>query len=136
MSNKMFTLAEARALLPFIREDLAKLQGLKRKFEQGYSELRTRKEQYAYGQGAQEGDSDPFFELECELDFVQMEAKSSIRQFFEKGVQIKDIDSGLIDFPAQINGRDVLLCWKQGEETIEYYHGLEDGFAGRKRIEE
>jgi hypothetical protein len=129
-------LAEARALLPYIREDLVKLRETKQVFEQKYAELRKRKEEYAYGRAPQGGEREPFFELECELDFLQMEAKSAIRQFFDKGVQIKDIDTGLVDFPGRLNGRDVLLCWKMGEETIEYYHSPEDGFAGRKRIEE
>jgi hypothetical protein len=134
MSEHIFTLEEARALLPYVREDLSKLQETKRAFERLYAELRVRKEQYANGEIA--GEKDPFFMLECELEFLQLEAKSFIRQFFEKGIQIKDIDTGLLDFPSLLNGRKVLLCWRQGEPTIEYYHSLEDGFAGRRRLEE
>ncbi|MFC0213930.1 DUF2203 domain-containing protein [Paenibacillus chartarius] len=133
---RYFTLEEARAMLPFVREDLAKLQETKRAFERGYAELRLRKEQYAYGELSRQEGEDPFFLLECELEFLQFEAKSSIRQFFEKGIQIKDIDIGLIDFPAMLEGREVLLCWKAGEPTIEYYHSPEDGYAGRKRLAE
>src|SRR5581483_9181241 len=49
------------------------------------------------------------------------------------GVQIKDADSGLLDFPGEREGEDVLLCWRVGEPAVEWYHGLEDGFAGRRR---
>ncbi|KIL39180.1 cell division protein DivIVA [Gordoniibacillus kamchatkensis] len=136
MPGSYFTLAEARALVPYVQRDLEKLQETKREFERLYLELRMRKEQLAYGQasGAEEG-GDPFFEMECRLEFLQLEAKSSIRQFFEKGIQIKDIDIGLVDFPALLNGEEVLLCWKMGEPTIEYYHSAEAGFAGRRKIE-
>jgi hypothetical protein len=51
------------------------------------------------------------------------------------GVQIKDADSGLLDFPGEREGEEVLLCWRVGEPAVEWYHGPEDGFAGRRRID-
>ena len=51
------------------------------------------------------------------------------------GVQVKDADTGLLDFPGVREGEDVLLCWRVGEPAVEWYHGLEDGFAGRRRID-
>jgi hypothetical protein len=51
------------------------------------------------------------------------------------GVQVKDADTGLLDFPAVHDGEDVLLCWRVGEPAVEWYHRLEDGFAGRRRID-
>jgi hypothetical protein len=50
------------------------------------------------------------------------------------GVQVKDLDEGLVDFPARHAGRDVLLCWKVGEPDVAYWHGVEEGFAGRKPL--
>jgi hypothetical protein len=50
------------------------------------------------------------------------------------GVQVKDLDEGLVDFPARHRGRDILLCWKVGEPEVAYWHGLEEGFAGRKPL--
>jgi hypothetical protein len=50
------------------------------------------------------------------------------------GVQVKDMDEGLVDFPARHAGRDVLLCWKVGEPEVAFWHGLEEGFAGRKPL--
>jgi hypothetical protein len=52
------------------------------------------------------------------------------------GCQIKDIQMGLVDFPARLSGREVLLCWRAGEEAIEYYHDLESGYSGRRAIPE
>ena len=51
------------------------------------------------------------------------------------GVQVKDPETGLLDFPARRGGEDVLLCWRVGEDAVEWWHGLEDGFAGRRRID-
>jgi hypothetical protein len=52
----------------------------------------------------------------------------------EVGALVKDLDRGLIDFPAQREGEDVLLCWHVGEAQIEYWHGPDEGFSGRKPL--
>jgi hypothetical protein len=52
----------------------------------------------------------------------------------EHGAQVKDLDEGLIDFPALRHGETVLLCWKLGEDEIRYWHRVEDGFAGRRSL--
>jgi hypothetical protein len=54
----------------------------------------------------------------------------------EHGAQVKDVDEGVIDFPALHGGETVLLCWKLGEDEIGYWHRVEDGFAGRRPVEE
>jgi hypothetical protein len=50
------------------------------------------------------------------------------------GVQVKDVEEGLVDFPARHGGRDVLLCWKVGEPEVAFWHGADEGFAGRKPL--
>jgi hypothetical protein len=50
------------------------------------------------------------------------------------GAVVKDPDEGLVDFPAHVEGREAYLCWKLGEDTIEYWHGIDEGFAGRKPL--
>ena len=57
-----------------------------------------------------------------------------IDEIVDRGAQVKDIDEGLIDFPAVSGGETVLLCWKLGEDEIRYWHTLEDGFAGRREL--
>ena len=52
------------------------------------------------------------------------------------GVQVKDLDIGLLDFPCEVDGNTVLLCWKLGESGITHWHGTDEGFAGRKLIDE
>jgi len=60
--------------------------------------------------------------------------KDLSQEFREREIQIKDIDRGLIDFPAIMDGREVFLCWEDGEEDIEYWHDLESGYAGRQKL--
>jgi hypothetical protein len=62
--------------------------------------------------------------------------KQAIEQLQEIGCVLKDLDEGLVDFPALLDGREVYLCWKLGEERIGYWHGLDEGFAGRKPLED
>jgi hypothetical protein len=133
VERKFFTLEEANGLLPFIKRDLEALQSVKRKFEGMYMELREKRA--VSGVSVSSGEPDPFFDLECELEFLQIEAKTIMDSIRMKNVELKDIEKGLVDFPSVLNGREVLLCWCQGEGDISFYHGFHDGFAGRKPIE-
>lgn len=128
-----FTPEEANALLPQIREELAALQLLKRRFEIKYRELKALRSAAGKAAALPAGD-DPYFALECELEFMQLEANTMLKSFQLKGVQLKDIDRGLVDFPTRIDGREALLCWMLGEDRVEHYHGLHDGFAGRRKL--
>jgi hypothetical protein len=68
---------------------------------------------------------------------VEREARSLaqvIDEIGEHGAEVKDLDEGLIDFPALRRGETVLLCWKLGEDRIRYWHTVEDGFAGRRLL--
>lgn len=57
-----------------------------------------------------------------------------VARIHEAGALVKDLDQGLVDFPARREGEDVLLCWRLGEEEVGYWHGLEEGFSGRKPL--
>ena len=60
--------------------------------------------------------------------------KSVLLEFDSRQIQVKDIERGLLDFPAIIGGREVFLCWEQDEDDIEFWHDLESGYAGRERL--
>jgi hypothetical protein len=62
-------------------------------------------------------------------------AKDTLSEINAIGVQVKDLDIGLLDFPCMVNGEIVLLCWKMGEPTISHWHGTEEGYAGRRPID-
>ena len=123
--RKHYTLEEARALLPQIREWLVEVHQLRRRLKP----LDQRIEQLL-ATGADIGG-----------DSVQKQAKllaelqRVVREFYSREIQIKDLDRGLIDFPAIIGGREVFLCWELDVEDIEFWHELGAGYAGRERLE-
>lgn len=61
--------------------------------------------------------------------------KSAVEEINAMGILVKDLDSGLIDFPTLYHDNEVYLCWKRGEDDIEFWHGVSEGFAGRKEID-
>ena len=73
-------------------------------------------------------------EAAAEVDAEGRKLTRIVDELGELGVQVKDPDEGLVDFPALRRGETVLLCWKLGEDEIRYWHGLEDGFAGRRPL--
>jgi len=79
-----------------------------------------------YGVGEARGD---------EYAAAAAELRDAVDRLLELGVEVKDIDAGLVDFPSRRAGEDVLLCWRAGEERVEYWHDLEEGYAGRKPID-
>jgi hypothetical protein len=82
------------------------------------------------------GDLDP--QEPGELDEQFQRESHAVTQAAERlehlGVQVKDLDSGLVDFPALHKGEEVLLCWQVGEDEVAYWHGVDEGFAGRKPL--
>lgn len=128
MSRKRFTLEEATLLLPMLRQEIRQLQHIKCDFDRLLMELRQLKE-------TGEVTSEEQFTRECDLEFKQMEARMHIRTIFETGAQLKDIDQGLVDFPSLRDEQEILLCWRADEDSIAYYHGLHDGFQGRRPLE-
>jgi hypothetical protein len=72
----------------------------------------------------------------AERDKALQRVKDAVHEIDAIGVQIKDLDIGLLDFPCMVNGETVLLCWKFGEKKITHWHGTDEGFAGRKLIDE
>lgn len=71
----------------------------------------------------------------AEREKAMQEAKDTLAEFEAIGVQLKDLEKGLLDFPCIVDGKTVLLCWKLGEKEIAYWHTEEDGFAGRKPLD-
>jgi hypothetical protein len=74
-------------------------------------------------------------ELEVEIDRHSGALQRSVERLQALGVLVKDLDAGLVDFPSLRDGEEVLLCWRLGEDAVEHWHGVDEGFAGRKRLE-
>ncbi|MBD2846699.1 DUF2203 domain-containing protein [Paenibacillus sp. IB182496] len=133
--TKHFTLTEANRLLPELQRDLKELQELAREMERQMRELKLRKAKQQPSVSGQSADLEPdsFFEQEGRIEFMQLEAEMKVANFARKGVMLKMLDPGLIDFPSELNGQEVLICWKEGEEAATHYHSWRDGYAGRQR---
>ena len=78
--------------------------------------------------------SDEAERLEHEAQQLARDIDGYIAEIRELGVEMKGIDSGLVDFPSEVNGRPVLLCWQLGEESVQYWHEEDAGFAGRQPV--
>ena len=121
---KLFTIEEANAMLPSVRERLTKIQRTRRRLAAFRKQAKKAAEGAEMGGGGMEGGS--------LYAIVISRFTAEIAELEESGVQLKDFDRGLIDFPSLRDGRVVLLCWQLGEgDEVEWWHDMDAGFAGR-----
>jgi hypothetical protein len=121
-----FTLQEANEALNIIRPLMDEVQVIRQKILENQPEAWPAIEKSA-GNGGNRALSD------LVQDFEKLDAL--VHQIQDTGAQIKDINTGLLDFSALKNGREVYLCWQHGEDDIQYWHEIEAGFAGRQPIQ-
>jgi len=127
-----FTPEEANAALAQVRPLVEKLVGHRR----GHVAALARQEELEERIRGNGGGIPPSTLAEA-AEEVEREARAlakAIDEIDEHGAQVKDLDEGLIDFPALRDGETVLLCWKLDEDEIRYWHSVEDGFAGRRPL--
>jgi hypothetical protein len=127
MSGRVFQLEEARALLPRVKALMDQVQDARREVADARSEL-TAVQNAAHTNGGSYGAGRAVAELR------QIEV--ALHALQELGVVVKDIENGLVDFVGIRGGEQVYLCWQYGEEDLKYWHGLNDGYAGRQPIDE
>ena len=127
----LYTVQEARELIPELRPLLELLQLEQRRMQQEIerlNDLTPAMQQNGYAAKA------------AEHERLILELGESIRekldQFELMGIEVKDIESGVIDFPSERDGRVVLLCWKVDEETVTHWHEIDDGYRGRQPLDE
>ncbi|MEI8063259.1 MAG: DUF2203 domain-containing protein [Verrucomicrobiota bacterium] len=123
--NKHFTLAEARAMLPQLRHLFAELHARRERAHKADEKL---------GNTLTKSGGDIGGKLVAALAADLVALNAEIRQLQERGVVIKDFDRGLVDFPSLRENREVFLCWELEEDKIEFFHDIEDGYAGRERL--
>jgi hypothetical protein len=131
---KRFTLPEAQSLIPRVDRLLQEAIRLKPDFDRAGAELAKMKERI-HMMGCSVVDRPPFVEVKERRDQASQGLRKALQDLLDLGVQLKDLDSGLVDFPTLFRGREVYLCWKIGETSIEFWHG-EEGFRGRKPIDQ
>ncbi len=132
MAERHFTPEEANELLGRVRLIAESLVAHRRAFTVATAR-RARLTQRISGNG---GDFDPQepSELEGQLEREAEAVAQAVDELQRLGLLVKDLDRGLVDFPALRNGEEVLLCWQVGEAEVAWWHGLDEGFAGRKPL--
>jgi hypothetical protein len=119
---KTFSLDEAQSLLPILESLLRRAIDAKASAGQVEAELQLLSQNIFLAGGML-------------VDVVQ-QAQDAIQEIDSIGVQVKDLDKGLLDFPCQLGEQIVLLCWQLGEAKIDYWHTVEAGFQGRQPLDE
>ena len=135
MSDRTFTLEEAQSLLPVLESLLRNALESKQLVETvdgEFQELAHR----VFLNGGTHLDILKLARRKAEREKAVQSVKDSLAEIDSTGVQVKDLDIGLLDFPCEVEGRIVLLCWKLGEKGITHWHSVSEGFAGRKPIDE
>jgi hypothetical protein len=132
--SKRFTLTEAEGLLPEIETIMREAVGLKAQYLEAEQSLQTFMQRVAM-QGGVVVDRETVLQNRAERDAHGERLKAAVEKLQEFGCVIKDLDIGLVDFPTLFHGREVYLCWQMGESGISFWHGTDEGFAGRKQID-
>ena len=132
--SKTFTLNEAQTLLPVVEALLKKAQAAATRAAEIELEMQALS-QRIFLSGGMHVDVVTAARRRAEHEKTMQEAKDTLAEFEAIGVQLKDLEKGLLDFPCVVEGKTVLLCWKLGEKEIGYWHSEEDGFAGRKPLD-
>jgi hypothetical protein len=135
MDDKYFDRQEAEELLPTLTPWLEEARDEKLKVEAFKSEMA----QVASRIMVLGGTFPPLADLlkkKSEHDKAAEHLVEIINRIQVTGVLVKDLDIGLVDFPSLLDGQEIYLCWKLGEEHITFWHGIDEGFAGRKPLDE
>lgn len=132
---KTFTLEEANSLLPVVESLLERTIAAKEEAERLEREIQALR-QRIFLSGGMTVDIGGVALNRTEAEAQVQRAKEALAEIDSIGVQVKDLDTGLLDFPCKVDGDLVLLCWRRGESRIEFWHTLEAGFRGRQPLDE
>jgi hypothetical protein len=132
---KTFTLEEAQSLLPVVESLLKRAIEGKQSAEQIEADLNDLARRI-YLSGGMRVDTSSVDKKRTEVEGHVQRVRESVAEIDSIGVQVKDLGTGLIDFPCRIDDQGVLLCWRLGEPAIEHWHTVDSGFQGRQPLDE
>jgi hypothetical protein len=132
---RYFTLAQAERTLPKIEERIREALFVKAEHQRADEELRATARRIFMSGGAMV-DRNHLAKVKENRNAAATQLQEACEQIQEYGCLVKDLDIGLIDFPTLYNGREVYLCWRLGEDKIQFWHPIESGFRGRQPIDE
>ncbi len=133
MADRKFTLAEAQDLLPVLESLLRKAMQGKSLVEAVDAELQELAGRIFHLGGARV-DIVSLARRKAGREQALKSVKECLAEIQATGVQVKDLDMGLLDFPSLVGDKEILLCWKLGEEKIAHWHGTDEGYIFRKPI--
>ena len=133
--SRTFTLSEAESLLPVLESLLRTAMQAKSVMEEVDAELEVLKSR-VFMNGGMFVDALAVSRRKGQREKAIQQAKDAVAEIDAAGVQVKDLDIGLLDFPCVVGEEVILLCWKLGEQGISHWHGTSEGFAARKPIDE
>jgi hypothetical protein len=131
---RFFTLEQAEKILPDVDSAIRRVISLKAEYEVLQSEWESFSERLV-ATGGMRVDRGRVMEQKNSREETALALKQAIDKVHEFGCLVKDLDIGLIDFPTLFQGEEVYLCWKLGEAGIGFWHGVNEGFRGRKPID-
>jgi len=134
-SPPVFTLEAVNALLPRLRAFMDQQMARRSEIEQRLEKLAKLLGAAPDNIQVDDGDPAPVRDLKQDLADHVTRYQTAWSELEEMGAVLKDPRTGLVDFYGQVDGKRVWLCWKYGEEAVTHYHGLHEGFSGRKAIE-
>ena len=133
--SRTFTLDEAQDLLPVLESLLRVAIDGKKVAEATEAEFQALAHRIFINGGMSLNVPQIAFK-KAEREKAVQRVKDAMAEIDAMGVQVKDLDIGLLDFPCEVDGQVILLCWKLGEQAITHWHGVGEGFAGRKPVDE
>jgi hypothetical protein len=131
--RRVFTVDEANALLPTLEAMLKRLRALQLEARSKYEEMRDIRA-VGYQKDGNLIMRTDYQLAKREFDQVVAAANELLGQIHEMGCRVTDVELGLVDFPHRLGDHDVYLCWQLGEPAVRFYHGLNEGYAGRKPL--
>jgi hypothetical protein len=135
MSDRTFTLDEAQSLLSVLESLLRTAIAAKKLMDEVEAEQQALSHRI-FLNGGTYIDVVPLARRKAERAKAEQRAQDALAEIDSIGVQVKDLNIGLLDFPCEVEGQIILLCWKLGEKSITHWHGTDEGFASRKPIDE
>ncbi|HKV81310.1 MAG TPA: DUF2203 domain-containing protein [Candidatus Sulfotelmatobacter sp.] len=135
MADRTFTLDEAQSLLSVLESLLRTAIDAKKVIDEADAEQQALQHR-VFLNGGMFLDIVPLARRKAERAKAEQRAKDALAEIDSIGVQVKDLNIGLLDFPCEVEGQIILLCWRLGEKAITHWHGLQEGFAGRKPIDQ
>jgi hypothetical protein len=133
--GRRFSLAEAQSLIPRVDRLLREAVSLKSQYQEAEQEMQAIMQRVTL-MGGMMVDRDGVIDTRNRRDETRSKLGTAIEQVQEVGCVVKDLDIGLIDFPTLFRDEEVYLCWKLGEDKIAFWHGVDEGFRGRKAIDQ